>query len=79
MNVGDRVALNIELLDDEGGAVRSGEVGMVIGHMGVFALVELDKGETYTGDRRMVMCMERSIRPVRVAHSGRKERGTPHR
>lgn len=77
--VADRVALNEAAEDTEGGAVQANEVGMVFGHLGQLNLVELDHGETYVGGKRVVVCQDRQIRRVRVAHPGKKGRSRPRR
>lgn len=78
-NVGERVALNREMLDTEGGVAHANEVGLVFGHMGNRPLVELDHGETYLGDKRVVLCDPGDIRVVRVAHPGKARRSKPRR
>lgn len=78
-DIGERVALNRGLKDTEGGDVGANEVGMVYAHMGKLELVEMDHGETYLGDKRLVVCGGSDVRVVRVAHPGAARRSRPRR
>ena len=79
MEVGTRVALNIETFDQDKNPVAANEVGMVIGHQGPYEIVELNNGETWMGQKRQVVALEKHFRKVLVSHPGSKRRTRPRR
>lgn len=77
--IGTRVATNVPLMDQDHNPVAVNEVGMVIGHQGPYEIVELNNGESWMGDKRQVVALDRHFRKVQVAHPGQKRRSRPRR
>lgn len=77
--MGDRVALNRDMKDTEGGDVKANEIGVVYAHMGDRPLVEMNHGESYTGGKRLVVCEPGDIRRAIVASPGSARRSKPRR
>lgn len=79
LDCGQRVAINFDLQDTEGGTVRKDEVGMVVGHLGDHPVVSLDHSTNSQGGMRIVVWTANAFRLASVARPGQPRRTRPRR